>query len=338
MLALVMPTIHTPHVLTWYHQIAPDMPIFVIGDEQTPDDDVRDLLRPITPARYYSVHDQRQLGYESCDLLNWRHAGRRSIGFLEAARAGADTIITADDDNLPLDPTYFHHFHHLVGHTFNGPQASAPNGWVDPAWCLQPPVHHRGFPHQLWHPFQPPTISSTTGARIGVAAGLWLGDPDIDAVTRITNRPTTMSASPLADTGFVVTPTCYSPFNSQNTAFIRDLLPVMLMLTPYGRFDDIWCSYLAQRVMRHHNWVVHYGQPYVWQQRSFHVLARDLSLEVQGMEATLRFTNTLDQIQLPTTSILDDAAHLYESLADTEFAKLTKLGTAWVHDVERVLG
>jgi hypothetical protein len=146
-----------------------------------------------------------------------------------------------------------------------------------------------------------------------------------------------MTSSPVADAGFVLDPKCYSPFNSQNTAFVRDLLPVMLMLTPYGRFDDIWCSYLAERVMRNHGWVVHYGKPYVWQQRSPHSLVRDLSVELEGMEATLRFTKTLDEIELPGTSVLDDVARLYEHLASTEFSRVADLGKGWVRDVERVL-
>ena len=313
------------------------MAFFVIGDEQTPDAEVRRVLRSVGSAEYYSVEDQRRLGYESTELLNWRHPGRRSIGFLEAVRAGADVIVSADDDNLALEDMYFRQFELLVGSKFNGLRATAENGWVDPAWFLQPSVHHRGFPHQMWHPFKPPTLGTVVGARIGVAAGLWLGDPDIDAVTRIVDRPTCMTASPVADAGFVVDTACYSPFNSQNTAFIRDLLPVMLMLTPYGRFDDIWCSYLAERVMREHGWSVHYGKPYVWQERSYHLLVRDLSVELEGMEATPRFVAELEKISLGGESIISDVAHVFEHLASTEFSRLADLGRGWIRDVERTL-
>lgn len=340
MIALVMPTIYVPHVLVRYRELVPDMPFFVIGDEGAPDDEIRQLLRSIGPAQYYSADDQRKLGYESTELIDWHHPGRRSIGFLEAIRAGADAIISTDDDNIALNDSYFQDYERIVGSVFSGIQASSERGWVDAAWFLQPSVHHRGFPHQLWHPFEPPTVGSVTGAHIGVAAGLWLGDPDIDAVTRIVNRPACMTASPVADAGFVVEPSCYSPFNSQNTAFVRDLLPTMLMLTPYGRFDDIWCSYLTERVMRNHGWAVYYGKPYVWQQRTGRTqrLMRDLSVEIEGMEATLRFTGILDDMKLPGASVLDDTARAFEGLAESEFSRVSKLGLAWVRDVERVLG
>lgn len=301
MIACVMPTIYVPKVLTLYREFAPDMEFFVIGDVQAPDDEIRQYLRTVQPARYYSAEDQRKLGYGSCELLAWRHPGRRSIGLLEAVKAGADIIVHADDDNTAIDSSYFKHFEHLVGSQFTGLQATSDTSWVDAAWFLQPSVHHRGFPHQLWHPFSPPEVGSVRDVRIGVAAGLWLGDPDIDAVTRIVNRPICMTASPVADAGFVIDSKCYSPFNSQNTAFARELLPAMAMLTPYGRFDDIWCSYIAERVMREHGWVVHYGKPYVWQQRlggRDKRLMKDLSDEVEGMATTLRFTETLNNMTL----------------------------------------
>src|SRR5690349_21599048 len=105
--ALVMPTIHVPYVLKYYREIVPDMMFFVIGDERTPDDEVRQLLREVGSAEYYSVEDQRRLGYQSCELIDWNHPGRRSIGFLEAVKAGADVIVSADDDNIALDRGYF---------------------------------------------------------------------------------------------------------------------------------------------------------------------------------------------------------------------------------------
>ncbi len=332
-----MPTIHIPTVLERYRRMEPDMPIFVVGDEQTPDEEVRRLLKRIGSVRYYSVEAQRRLGYETCDLLDWRHPGRRSIGYLEAVREGADVIVSADDDNFALDDDYFKTFERLVGSTFCGLEMTSPGGWVDAAWFLDPPVHHRGFPHQLWDPFDAPVVRSTTEALVGVAAGLWLGDPDIDAVTRMVAKPTCMGVSAVASAGFVVDPGCYSPFNSQNTGFLRELLPVLLMLTPYGRFDDIWCSYVAERIMREHRYAVHFGQPLVWQQRSAHSLIRDLHVEMEGMEATLRFVSCLDGASLQGDSILDDTARLYEHIAKSEFSRIAQLGQAWVRDVEKVL-
>jgi hypothetical protein len=42
----------------------------------------------------------------------------------------------------------------------------------------------------------------------------------------------------------------------------------MLVLVGVGRYDDIWGSYIAQRVMAETGHRVHYGKPFVWQERN----------------------------------------------------------------------
>jgi hypothetical protein len=61
-------------------------------------------------------------------------------------------------------------------------------------------------------------------------------------------------------------------------------------------------------------------------------------VELEGMEATLRFTKVLDDMELPGTSIVDDVARLFEGMAETEFSRVSELGKAWVSDATRVLG
>src|SRR4029077_18432850 len=108
-----------------YREIVPEMEFFVIGDVQAPDDQIRAFVKTVQPARYYSAEDQRRLGYECCDLLPWRHPGRRSIGLLEAVKAGADIVVHADDDNTAIEHSHFEHFERLVGSVFTGLQASS---------------------------------------------------------------------------------------------------------------------------------------------------------------------------------------------------------------------
>ncbi len=64
---------------------------------------------------------------------------------------------------------------------------------------------------------------------------------------------------------------------------------------------------------------------------------KDLSDEVEGMSGTLLFTETLDRMTLPGTSIIEDVARIHEKLAHTEFGRASNLGAAWIRDTERVL-
>lgn len=257
---------------------------------------------------------------------------------LEAAKDGADVIVTVDDDNLPINVDYFRHLERTFAGRFSGLELTAPRGWVDPGWLIQPPTHHRGFPHELWHPFDAPVVRPTIGARVGVAAGLWLGEPDVDAVTRIATAPRATGVTELARAGVVLDRACYAPFNSQNTAVSRALLPAYVMFTECGRYDDIWAAYVTERVMREHDYVVHYGQPLVYQERNEHRLVRDLEAELGGMASTLELVDTLKKIDLAGDDVVEDARHLFEQLARGRFSALTGLGLAWVNDAERVLG
>ena len=81
-----------------------------------------------------------------------------------------------------------------------------------------------------------------TNAKIGVVAGLWAGDPDIDAMTRIAIRPAAYSWARLVDEGIAVSPAAYAPYNTQNTAFHAELIPLMYVWVGVGRYDDIWSS------------------------------------------------------------------------------------------------
>jgi len=337
-IALVTTTIQVPEVLGWYREIGPDVPFYVIGDEQAPHDEIRAFCERNGSMVYYSDEDQHKLGYESSELLGWRCTGRRSIGLLEAVKHGASIVVMIDDDNIPLDRRYFDDFAEDLSRSFSGLVLGG--RWADPGGFLIPPVHHRGFPHELWHPDRAPAVGYGSGIRVGVSAGLWLGDPDIDAVTRIAARPLCTGVSPAAAAGLAVAPGTYAPFNSQNTAFARDLLPVMTMLPGAGRYDDIWASYVAQRVMREFGWSVRYGRPLVWQERNTHTLSRDLAAETRGMRDTLPFTAALDDVDLSgAETVLDAAGMVYGSLEHGPWrdTRIGVLGAAWVRDCAKVL-
>lgn len=336
-LALATTTIQVPGVLARYREIGPGVPFFITGDRQSPHEDIRRFCEEIGNAVYYSAAGQEQLGYACSDLIGWRNTGRRNLAMLEAARHGADAIVMIDDDNIPVDDRYFTALEEaLLGASFSGLELTGDGGWADPGVLMAPPVRHRGFPHELWHPVKAPVFGHASGVRAGVAAGLWLGDPDVDAVTRIATAPSCMGVSAVADAGCVLRPGTYAPFNSQNTAFRTELLPAMVMQSPAQRYDDIWASFIAERVMRDTGWVVRYGQPYVWQQRNAHRLSRDLSRELRGMSETLEFCAELDGAQIPEGADAASAAKaVFLHLAHGRWADIGNLGLAWLGDIKK---
>jgi hypothetical protein len=134
---------------------------------------------------------------------------------------------------------------------------------------------------------------------VAVNAGFWLDNPDIDALTRM-ERPLVVRgfSQKWPGSNIALCPGTWSPFNSQNTALMRDAVPAYF-LSPYtGRYDDIWGSYILTRIAEHFEDVVSYGEPVVRQERNPHDLWRDLDVERNGMILTDDFCTALRSIPL----------------------------------------
>ena len=343
-ISLITPTINVPKVLALYRKLGPDVAFFVAADEKTPLE-AYTFCADIPNCEIYSPERQKELGYECSALIGWNCIQRRNVALLEAVKWGAETIVTIDDDNVAQAcpymrvPSYFDYFAGPFGWSGSwfGMKASSPSGWFDPGCLLVPPTKHRGFPIGIK---SDPVFESVTDAKIGVAAGLCLGDPDIDAVTRIALNPTIHSVSELGRAGVVVDPKeTKTVFNSQNTAFIRELAPAMFMMPGIGRYDDIYASLICQRVMREQGLYVHFGQPFVWQQRNQHNLCDDLRAEIDGMDGVQKFGEFLDACILPHQSVIENARHIYKAIGQLGFVpdESAVAALAFLDDMEKVL-
>jgi hypothetical protein len=97
----------------------------------------------------------------------------------------------------------------------------------------------------------------------------------------------------------------WSPFNSQNTALARDVVPAYF-LSPYiGRYDDIWAGYVVNRIAEHLGDAIAFGSPLVRQDRNPHNLWNDLDAERNGMIMTDDFCAALRSIPLRGTTCHD---------------------------------
>lgn len=346
--ALITTTINVPHVLEHYRAIGSNVRFFVAGDQKSPHQAIGDLLETIGRSGYgeeacepyYHPVDQEGLNYACSELIGWNSIQRRNIALLEAVKWGAEIIVSTDDDNIPLDWDYFQRFTEtLDARLWNGCRATGQS--FDVGQLLDPIAPHRGFPLNYGKNFK---IESVVGAKIGVAAGICLGDPDVSAVTRMANAPVVHRVSELLRTGIVVKPGTKTVFNSQNSAFIRELAPAFFMLPGVGRYDDIFASLIMQRVMQERAWHVHFGQPFVWQQRNQHNLVRDLENELYGMERMQRFVTHLERLSLSTgATVLSHVRQIWNSFDHTPNSydlvpkRTIEAALAFCDDMEKVL-
>jgi hypothetical protein len=338
-IGLCTTTIHVPHALKLMRKCSADVRFFVAVDKKTPPE-----IATIVDGNTKLLTETIQNDWKCSEAIGWNTLARRNIAFLEALKWGADVIYSWDNDNVPVDVHHWQHIWELLAHNvmstthlkFNGIKVTGDKGWFDPGQLLIPATRHRGFPHNKPVSKQAHPV---TDAKVGVAAGLVIGDPDCDASTRIERRPEIGQVHILGSTGVVVDSHTWTVFNSQNTAVIRELIPAWFMMPGVGRHDDIYASLIVQRVARERGLHVHFGPPFTYQQRNKHDLVSDLRAEIDGMENVYKLAKLLDAIILPGKSVIEDVRIIYTQLRNCAFIPLgaATAGLTWIEDCEGVI-
>jgi len=239
-----------------------------------------------------------------------------------AYESGAEVLISIDDDNYPDMAYDFVGCHSVCGQVIEGVECvRSSNGWynvcdlleIDPEWRIFP----RGFPYRVRRAEKPTYTSKIGAARIGINVGLWLGDPDVDAISRNFGK---WCATRWSGRQVCLEPGTWSPINTQNTALIRDLIPAyyyVLMGQPMGglvidRFGDILSGYFVKKVCDHLGYSVLVGAPICTHRRTPHNLFKDLYHELAGIILLEDVTQWLEAETLEGSDVIQ----AYRSLAD----------------------
>jgi hypothetical protein len=308
--ALVTTTIYVPELLDTYMENAidhghADTLFIVAGDRKTPAEAKSWCLERAgergVAFEFLDCDDQQQYlaRYPELDEhLPYNSIQRRNIAILLAYERGCDPIITIDDDNLFLRGDFVGE-HSLAGRRTTIEAFTSSSGWFDVCQHLEEargvPFYHRGFPPgERWGDQR--SDSQQVEGRVAVNAGLWLGDPDVDALQRLVYPVEATGWSRTSN--FALSRGTWSPFNSQNTALARDVVPAYFLSPKIGRFDDIWASYVVRAITDHLGDYVSYGVPLVRQERNPHDYWRDLDQEREPMRLTDRLCAALREIEL----------------------------------------
>lgn len=332
--SIVTTTIHKPLLLKEYCQNArdfghKDLNFIVIGDKKTPSEVAlfcRELQKTYGyEVLYYGIEEQLELLKDFPSLgehLPFNSIQRRNIGLLQAYRLGSEIIITIDDDNFLIEGQDFIGYHSIIMKEEEFDCITSSSGWFNVCEMLKNennfPFYHRGFPlEKRWLPSQ--IYKGKKRGKIAVNAGLWLGDPDIDALTRINLPIKAKQMSGEYGEGIALGAETWSPFNSQNTALRREVIPAYFLSPAIGRYDDIWASYIVKKIANHLGHYIHFGLPLVRQQRNPHNLWKDFDQERLGMETTDAFVETLNNLKLTGQNYRDCFMEIWEGLNQNSF-------------------
>ena len=255
----------------------------MVGDKKTPHDDYFQLEKRFSNFKYLHPDEQEKKYKKISDIIGWNCIQRRPLGYIEAYNMGAEIIATVDDDNIPYDDWGKNL---LVNKTVNVNLYECDAEVFDPLSITnQSHLWHRGYPIDLLKTRHNVNKKGKVKRKVLIQADLWDGDPDIDAMARLTYRPSVRFD--------VDSPYCsnkISPFNSQNTFISREVFPHYVVLPHVGRMDDIWGGYIAQY---YYPDSVVYSKPTVCQVRNEHDIITDLEKEIIGYRYTLDLINDL---------------------------------------------
>ena len=255
--------------------------LVIVGDTKTPHDKYRELEHDYTNVTYLDPEQQDKLYPELSNIIGCKTIQRRNIGFVYAYDNGCDVLATVDDDNIPY-PNWGDNIYVGEEVTYDGYEPIR-SPYFDPLSVTKDNyVWHRGFPIQHLQVRHDVEYRGIQSKKCLVQANLWDGDPDIDAMARLTHKPCVRYNDITGPFGSEA----IAPFNSQNTFIAREVIPYYAVLPFVGRMDDIWGSYIVQA---HFPNSVVYDVATVFQDRNVQDLVTNLENEVIGYRNTLSF-------------------------------------------------
>jgi hypothetical protein len=303
-IAITTTTIFEPSFLDAYAQNlqeyghADSTTIYIAGDRKSPsgtEETVAQHRARGLDVRFLSIdwqHDYLKRWPDLAAVIPENSDNRRNVAYLVALDEGADVVISIDDDNYCLPSIDFVGEHLRVGAECVESEARGSEGWFNLCSMLdfQPEganLFPRGFPYRC-RKDRADAVGSPASGAIGVNVGVWLGDPDCDAIGRLQDHPVVTDWS---GQGVLLGTGVRCPINTQNTALSRAAMGAYYYVRmgaslrglSLDRFGDIFSGYFLQVCAQAVGDRIRIGGPAVDHRRHAHDLFVDLYNELAGV-------------------------------------------------------
>lgn len=296
--------------------------LIVAGDRKTPSDWQCDNVR------FLSAQAQEERGFKLTHALPWNHYCRKMIGYLDAISLGAEQIVDTDDDNIPKENWSFPASDGVFETTNND------LGFVNVYRAFTGmPIWPRGFPLERIQSDVHHLAGKSQRTKVGIWQGLADGDPDVDAIYRLTNNEPCYFAErgPL-----VLGRGTWCPFNSQNTLFVRELFPLLyLPAFVTFRFTDILRGLIAQPIAWAAGYHLGFTSATVVQERNAHDYLKDFESEIPCYLLVQKVADIVSAVVRDSASITDNLSNSYEALHAAGVVQEEELRvlSAWLEDL-----
>jgi hypothetical protein len=321
---IVITTINQPTPAIVGFASLSDSKLIVVGDQKTPSD------WSYPGASFSSYSSQPKLGFQIHEKLPSNHYCRKMLGYLMAIKNGATVIIDTDDDNIPYENWSFPSFSGMF-ETISG------NGFVNIYnYFTNAHIWPRGLPLHLINARQEQLDIKFTHSNIGVWQGLADEDPDVDAIYRLVNNAPCYfdKRKPIA-----LAQSLACPFNSQNTAFRKELFPLLYLpaLVTF-RYTDILRSFVAQPIMWAHGFQLGFTEASVVQKRNPHNYVKDFISEIPMYTTADKVIDWVTGVIRSDNSIEQNLYIAYERLLNESVIVRQEMDVLelWLKDLENL--
>jgi hypothetical protein len=341
---IIFTTIFDPLVLEAYYKNfqrfghLDQVEFIVIPDRKTPDAAYarcREMtergMRTVCPALPEQEAFLKSVGLDP-EFILYNSDHRRNVGYLMALGSDCDFFISLDDDNYAREDEDAFLEHSIVADPAARHEvvesASGYYNIVDLLECHdgKTGVHARGYPFSARHPKAAVSTTAVEGA-ICLNAGLWLLDPDVEALTWLVQDPHVKSFRGHSPVLGLKT---WSPVNTQNTALSRDAMAAYYFIRmgypiagmAIDRYGDIFSGYFVQACMKHLGGLLRVGSPVAEHRRNTHNYMRDATAEWGAILVLEELLPWLREAKLSGSTWLE----AYRSLA----AGLDEFAESWM--------
>jgi hypothetical protein len=329
---------------------------------------ISDKKGPLHPYRgCWSIRRQEESCLRTALELPFNNYSRKNVGYLLAMQGGAEVIVETDDDNRPLDAFWKERIMMRLSASqaeYEDLVISGQHGWVNALQEFAAPpadlhefynprtgqiaavskdnIWPRGFPLEFVN--DGCTLSGIkTEAICPIQQGIIEKDPDVDAIQRLTSPVKNWIFD---DTLWLILKDQWCPFNSQNTTWFREAFPLMYLPSYCKgayRMNDIWRSFIAQRIAFENGWSILWGGVSVEQERNPHDLMLDFEEELIGYLNNARLVEMLKKLPIvPGTKpdmLLFNVGVCYLAMIEAGFVEPAEMDVfhAWCHDCTSIL-
>ena len=256
-------------------------------------------------------------------IIPYNSDNRRNIGFLMALEKGCEVLISIDDDNFPQFGQPFFKEHLIVNKKVKMEAVNSTDGWFNICELMEVEpqlTYPRGFPYKYRHKYHEIARKTEEGI-VHINAGLWLGHPDIDAVSCL-YAPA--EAKAFKGKSILLGRDTWSPINTQNTAISREAIPAFyfvrmgypIMGMPIDRDGDILSGYFVQACVRHLGYRIRVGTPVTNHKRNTHNYLKDLTHELGCIWMLEDITEYLREVKLEGNTYIESYLCLADLLED----------------------